>query len=104
MKAAPAVPAKTHQTEIQGILPGKRTPQGWPACLKKQPPRVAFKNNEIYMINDEESNTSKEPKERNLGVMYKLRVSKDSTSKNMPHEEKFDDDKYESIEGKETAV
>ena len=43
-----AVPAKPHQMEIQGILLAKRrTPHGWPACLKKQPPRVAFRNNDI---------------------------------------------------------
>ena len=56
------------------------------------------------MINDKESDTYKEPKERNLRVMYKLKVSKDPASKNMPHEEEFDDDSYESIKEKETAV
>ena len=56
------------------------------------------------MINNEESGTCKEPKERNLRVMYKLKVSKDPASKNMPHKEEFDDDSYESIEEKETAV
>ena len=45
----------------------------------------SFKNNDIYMINDEESDTYEEPKERNLRVMYKLNMSKDPTSKNMPH-------------------
>ena len=105
MNAAATPPAKPHRTEIWGILPNKRRiPHGWPTCLKKQPPRVAFKNNDIYMINDEESDTYKEPKERNLRVMYKLKVSKDPTSKNMPHEEEFDNDNYESIKEKETAV
>ena len=94
--AAAAVPAKPHQTDIWGILLDKRrTPHRCPACLKKLQPRVAFKNNDIYMINDEESNTYEEPKERNLRVMYKLKVSKDPTSKNMPHEEEFDDNNYE---------
>ena len=105
MNVAAATPAKPHRTEIWGILPDKRRiPHGWPTCLKKQPPRVAFKNNDIYMIDDKESDTYVEPKERNLRVMYKLKVSKDPTSKNMPHEEEFDDDNYESIEEKETAV
>ena len=36
--------------------------------------------------------------------MYKLRVSKDPTSQNMPHKEEFDDDNYELIEEKETTV
>ena len=56
------------------------------------------------MINDEESNTYEELKERNLRVMHKLKVSKDPASKNMPHEEEFDDNNYESIEEKETTV
>ena len=48
--ATAAAPAKPHRTEIQGILPDKRkVPHGWPACLRRQPPRVAFKNNDIYI-------------------------------------------------------
>ena len=105
MNVARATPAKPHRTEIRGILPDKRRiPCRWPTFLKKQPPRVAFKNNDIYMINDKESDTYKELKERNLRVMYKLKVSEDPASKNMPHEEEFDDDNYESIEEKEMAV
>ena len=100
---AAATPAKPHQTEIQGILLDKRRiPHRWPMCLRKQPPRVAFKNNDIYMVNDGESNTYEEPKESNPRVMYKLKVCDYPTSKNMPNEEEFYDDNYESIE--ETAV
>ena len=75
---------------------------GWPICLRKQPPRVAFKNNDIYTVNDEESDTYEEPKERDPRVMYKLKVIEDPTSKNMPCKEEFNDDNYESID--ETAV
>ena len=61
MNVAAATPAKPHQTEIQGILlDKKRVPHGWSTCLRKQPPRVAFKNNEIYIINDGESYTCEE--------------------------------------------
>ena len=103
MNAVAATPANPHRTEIWGILPEKkRIPRGWPICLRKQPPRVAFKNNDIYMVNDEESDIYEEPKEKHPRVLYKLKVSKDPTSKNMPHEEEFDDDNYESID--ETAV
>ena len=99
------VPAKPHQIEIWGILPDKRrTPHGWPACLKKQPPRVAFRNNDTYMVNGEESDPYKETKERNVRVIYKPKVNEDPTSKNMPHEEDFDNDNYKSIEEKEMAV
>ena len=102
---ATAVPAKLHQMEIWRILLDKRrTSGGWPACLKKQPPRVAFRNNDIYMINGEESDPYKEPQEQNVRVFYKLIVNEDTASKNMPHEEDFDDDNYKSIEEKETAM
>ena len=38
-----AAPAKPHRTKIWGILLDKRkVPCGWPACLRRQPPRVAF--------------------------------------------------------------
>ena len=100
-----AVPAKPNQMEIWEILLDKRrTLHGWPTCLKKQPPRVAFRNNDIYMVNGEESDPYKETQERNVRVLYKLKVNKDPASKNMPHEEEFDDDNYKSIEEKETAV
>ena len=105
MNPAAATPTKPHRTEIWGILlDKKRVPHGWPTCLRKQSPRVAFKNNDIYILNNGESNTYEELKERNLRVMYKLKVSKDPMSVNMPHEEEFDDDNFESIKEKETAV
>ena len=70
-----AAPTKPHRTKIQGILPDKRkVPCGWPACLRRQPPRVAFKNNDIYMIDDEDGNTYKEPMERHPKVQYKLKI------------------------------
>ena len=100
-----AVPAKSHWMEIWGILLDKRrTSSGWLTCLKKQPPRVAFRNNDIYMVNGEENDPYEEPKERNVRVFYKLKVNADLALKNMPHKEDFDDDNYESIEEKETAV
>ena len=69
MNAVVAAPAKPHRTEIWGILPDKRkVPHGWLACLRRQPPRVAFKNNNIYMINDEEANSYEEPRERHPKV------------------------------------
>ena len=100
---AAAVPAKAHRNKIQGILPDKRkVPHGWPACLRRQPPGVAFKNNDIYVVDDEESSNYKEPRERHAKVKYKLRVCKNPTAKNVPYEEEYDDNNYESID--ETAV
>ena len=56
------------------------------------------------MINDEESNLYEEPRERNMRVLYKLKVNEDPAFKNMPHEEEFDNNNYKSIEEKETVV
>ena len=68
-----AVPAKPHRTKIWRILPDKRkVPHGWPECLGWQPPRVAFKNNDIYVVDNEEPSNYKEPRERHPKVQYKL--------------------------------
>ena len=103
MNTAAAAPAKPHRAEIWGILlDRKKVPHGWPACLRRQTPRVAFKNNDIYMVNDEEPSNYEEPMERHPKVQYKLRVCKNPTAKNMPHKEEYDDNNYESID--ETTV
>ena len=100
---AAAVPAKPHRTKIQGILLDKRkVPRGWPACLRRQPPGVAFKNNDIYVVDNEGSSNYKEPRERHPKVQYKLRVCDNPAAKNMPHEEEYNDNNYESID--ETAI
>ena len=100
---AAAVPVKPHRNEIWGIILDKRkVPHGWPACLRRKPPRVAFKNNDIYIVDNEESSNYEEPRERHPKVQYKLRVCKNPTAKNIPHEEEYNDNSYESID--ETAV
>ena len=100
---AAAVPAKPHRSEIWGILPDRRkVPHGCPACLRRQPPRVAFTNNDIYIVDDDESSNYKELRQRHPKVQYKLRVCKNPTAKNMPHEEEYNDNNYESID--ETTV
>ena len=94
--AASAATAKPHRNEIWGILPYKRkVPCGWPACLRRQPSRVTFRNNDIYVIDDEEY---EEPKERHPKVQYKLKVCKNPAAQNMPHEEEYDDNNYKSID------
>ena len=99
MNAVAVAPAKPYRTEVWGIpLDKRKVPCGWPAYLRRQQPRVDFKNNDICMVNDEEPSNYEEPRERHPKVQYKLRVCKNPTAKNMPH----DDNNYESID--ETAV
>ena len=54
------------------------------------------------MVNDIKDSNHEEPRERHPKVKYKLRVCNNATSKNMPREEEYNDDNYESID--ETAV
>ena len=54
------------------------------------------------MVNDEEANNYEEPRERHPKVQYILNICDNPTSKNMPHEEEYNDNNYESID--ETAV
>ena len=56
------------------------------------------------MVDGKESDPYEEPQERNVRVLYKLKVNEDPTLKNMPHEEEFDSNNYKSIEEKETVV
>ena len=51
--------------------------------FKKTATQVAFKNNDFYMVNNEESNTYEELKERHPRVMYKLKVSEDDNYKSI---------------------
>ena len=98
--APPISPTKPHRNEIRGVLPDKRrVPRGWPACLRRQPPRVAFRNNDIYVVDNEDY---EELRERHPKVQYKLRLVDNPASQNMPHEEDYSDNNYESID--ETAV
>ena len=100
MSKPPVVPAKPHRNEIQGTLLDKRkVPRGWPACLRRQPPRVAFRNNDIYVVGDKEY---EEPREKPPKIQYKLRLCDDPAAQNMPHKEEFDDNNYKSID--ETTI
>ena len=96
----PVSPTKPHRNEVWGILPDKRrVPHGWPACLRRQPPRVAFRNNDIYVVDDKEY---EEPRERYPKVQYKLKIADNPAAQNMPHEEAYSDNNYESID--ETTI
>ena len=82
MNALAVAPVKPYRTEIQGILPDKRkVPHGWPGCLKRQPPRVAFKNNDIYMVNNEEPSNYEEPRERHPKVIQVEGMQKSHSQK-----------------------
>ena len=52
--------------EIRSLLMEKRkVPIGWPACLKRSPPKAAFNNNDIYGRNSTNNeNLYEEPQER----------------------------------------
>ena len=66
-----------------------------PPCLRRKPPRVAFKNNDIYVIEDEDY---EELRERQPKVQYKLKIADNPAAQNMPHEEDYSDNNYESID------
>ena len=74
-------------------------------------------SNEIYVNNTnnkenlyEEPQESRvredgmEPKEKNVGVFYKLSASENTDITSTPHEEEYDDMNYEAIEERETAL
>ena len=70
--------------EIRSLLTEKKKiPIGWPACLKRSPPKAAFNNNEIYvrstksgenLYEEPQENRAteeeQEPKQKNMRVFY----------------------------------
>ena len=74
----------------------------WPACLKRAPPKVAFRNNGIYMVQmDEDDHYYKKPKEpqepqeKNMRVFYRLKINDKNTDiSNLPHEDEYNDNNY----------
>ena len=118
MTIAAAELAKSPLQGIRGILSEmKKMPQGWSTCLKRSPPKTRFQNNDFYAIHmsDEEHHYEKlkekgelqeaqEPKEKNMHVFYKLNIKDNIDLSNMPHEEVYIDENYESIEEQETAM
>ena len=66
MSAATTDLTKPHLTEVRGIIPEKKkTPRGWPPCLKRSSPKARFHNNDIYVVHtNEDEHHYEEPKEK----------------------------------------
>ena len=91
MNAAVAYIPKSCSAEIRGMIPEKKkVPMGWPACLKRLPPKATFQNNDIYSTQTDDSDHHYEepqekkeeehiPKERNTKIFHKL-IRKENTS------------------------
>ena len=67
--------AKQPLKEIGGILSEKKkTPHRWPTCLNRTPPKVAFRNNNIYIVQKAEDKYCyeelQEPQEKNMKVFF----------------------------------
>ena len=108
---------KPQPTEIRGIIPEKKkVPRGWPACLKRSPPKATFHNNNIYSKSTESSeNLYEEPKEKetqdehghkekNMHIFYTLNIKENVNVTPTPHKEEYDEQNYESVEECQTAL
>ena len=102
--------AKQFLKDIRGILPmKKKMPHGWPACLKRTPPNVAFRNNDVYnMQKAEEEHHYEEPQEpqekSNMRVFYKLQINDQNNELCNMQQEDEDNENYESVEERETTI
>ena len=85
--------------EIRSLLMDKRkVPIGWPACLKRSPPKATFSNIDIYVKSTESGENlymripkkvrltkeEQEPKEKNMRVFYKLNVNDNTNITSKP--------------------
>ena len=79
---------------------GSSPAQCYTFCLHKfTPEKIIYLISDIYVIEDEDY---EEPRERQPKVQYKLKIADNPAAQNMPHEEDYSDNNYESID--ETAV
>ena len=104
--------------EIRSLLMDKRKVLiGWPASLKRSPPKAAFNNNDIYVKSTENvenlyegpqeskaAEEEQEPREKNMQVFYKLNIKDNVNVTSNPHKEEFSDQNYEVIEDRETTL
>ena len=118
MNAAVAGIPKPHSIEIRGMTPEKRkVPRGWPACLRRSPPKKTLQNNDIYSTQTDdnvhhykepqEKNKGGEhvPKEKNMRIFHKLIRKENISVINAPQEEEeYDGEKYESIDECKTTL
>ena len=104
--------------EIRSLgMEKRKVPIGWPACLKRSPPKAAFNNHDIYAKNtgsdknlyeepqeNRAAEEEQEPKGKNMKIFYKLNINDNTNVTSTPHEEEYDDPNYEAIEDRETAL
>ena len=82
--------------EIRSFLPEKKkVPIGWPACLRRSPPKAPQKQNRRRL---------RTQREKYEFFFYKLDINENTDIKSTPHEEEYDKQNYESVEEQETAL
>ena len=92
--------------EVRGILPERRkTPHGWPRCLRRTPPNMVLRNNDLCNINENiENHHYKELQEEDNTVFFNIQVNVQSNvQSNMQREDEINKN-YKSVEERETAV
>ena len=96
--------AKQPMQEVRGILPVRRKmPHGWPKCLKRTPPKIALRKNDLYKIQKVENHhyeALQEPQEKDKNkVFFKMQINEQSNI----HEDAFNEN-YELVEERETTI
>ena len=66
---------KPQHAEIRGIIPEKKkVPRGWPACLKRSLPKVAFQNNDMYAKHTVKTNMKSQKRRHNRNIVLENRT------------------------------
>ena len=88
---------KQPTNEVRGILPERRkTPNGWPKCLRKTPLKLVPRNNDLYNTQKIENHHYEEPEDKDSRVFFNMQ-------NNMQKEDEMNEN-YESVEIRETMV
>ena len=97
--------AKQLTTVVRGILPKRRkTPHGWPKCLRRTPPKLVLRNNNLYNTEKIENHYYEELQEKDNRVFLNMQNNmQNNVQSNMQREDEINEN-YTSVEERETTV
>ena len=97
--------SKQPTNEVRGILPERRKlPHGWPKCLKRTPPKLVLRNNNLCNTEKIENHHYEEPQENDNRVFFNIQNNmQNNVQNNMQREDEINEN-YESIEERATTV
>ena len=79
-------------------------PCGWPKCLRRTPPKLILRDNDLYNTEKIENHHYKEPQEKGNRVFFNIQNNMQNNGQsNMQREDEINKN-YESVKERETTI